>query len=826
MGGGSQSNVSFVLLAEFHINEGSILPYQYPFPTGTDDQLLAELMIPDGAHFNAEDWTYFFLNQSPANTIAPVFSDTHANDENASEPTEQPLLYVLNLVKTKKDAAAPRGGWVKALAICTRHPFVDVFKNALLKTLDEFFANPSVEVLAGLYDAINAMDLSQMPVLTRNEKLILRTSDRRDFFYERFIQGAGRRPSDAIGSPTSEHEAGHHHTNGRSKFDLVDRSTSPYPQPQSPSRSERSGSMSSGRSSPVNVNGGDWKSDDAGDEDVETAGGIETETDDGFTLVSTSNSAITPRPTSRMDNTATKSTFDSRSLSSKTTQSTHHQRQGSSTTMAGGSTTSDPDVPPVPTYHHSRDTHFYQSSIIWRKFDEAGEETIVHKLDVSIPISTFPGEVGDYSLLRLVNLFSKSTASVTGPQHPHLHSNGAQTHPLIVLFNALVTQKRIIFLGHGRPAVQVARYVLAACAFGSGCGAVLRGFTNRAFPYTNLTNHSVMMSVPGFIAGVTNPIYESTPGWDILCNIETGKITVNKDIRSPTANASLFPQPPGMPRQPSTGAVGSDEDLKGPMANGTEKPTTTTKAGDNYDSMFIEELQGLNEQQIRYRVTEYVQRFVQLAARHEEDTFGSTAVGFPSSNYSDGQLGSGTILDDHKELSISLGRIEGWRRSVSYDLCKLDFAAQADTTCFPRIDLGYQISRLRMGRFVPDAEVQTVMQMLSNTVRTYDQVVELLSHLSLQSGGLLPIGFGLFHPISVVRDQTVDLFNIIRSFKIGVQFLQHLNAFHRMAYVRLAFTREVSYQSPINSQNNGLRPPAASISRTSSNLSSLSVGAG
>lgn len=77
---------------------------------------------------------------------------------------------------------------------------------------------------------------------------------------------------------------------------------------------------------------------------------------------------------------------------------------------------------------------------------------------------------------------------VSGPQHPHLHTNGNHTHPIIILFNALVTGKRIIFLGHGRPAGQVALYVLSACALGSGCGALLRGFIVRAFPYANLLN--------------------------------------------------------------------------------------------------------------------------------------------------------------------------------------------------------------------------------------------------------------------------------------------------------------------------------------------------
>ena len=98
-----------------------------------------------------------------------------------------------------------------------------------------------------------------------------------------------------------------------------------------------------------------------------------------------------------------------------------------------------------------------------------------------------------YSLIQLIQTFS--TATITGPLHPHLHSNGILTHPVILLFNALVTGKRIIFLGHNRPAGQVSHYVLSACALGSGCGTVLQGFTERAFPYANLTNLEVWESV-------------------------------------------------------------------------------------------------------------------------------------------------------------------------------------------------------------------------------------------------------------------------------------------------------------------------------------------
>lgn len=56
----------------------------------------------------------------------------------------------------------------------------------LLLALDDYFTNPNVECLVRLYEAINNLDLSGMPEFTREEKLILRASDRRDMFEERF----------------------------------------------------------------------------------------------------------------------------------------------------------------------------------------------------------------------------------------------------------------------------------------------------------------------------------------------------------------------------------------------------------------------------------------------------------------------------------------------------------------------------------------------------------------------------------------------------------------------------------------------------------------
>jgi hypothetical protein len=134
---------SFVLLAEFDIDRGAMLTYQFPQPLGTDELLLANLMLPDGAEKQLEDWTIFFLNQTSFNRISPVLAiETPESDDGVRSE----LLYVLNLVRTKHDKSVRRcgclcprpfvqshstprrGAVVKAMAICTRHPFIQIFK--------------------------------------------------------------------------------------------------------------------------------------------------------------------------------------------------------------------------------------------------------------------------------------------------------------------------------------------------------------------------------------------------------------------------------------------------------------------------------------------------------------------------------------------------------------------------------------------------------------------------------------------------------------------------------------------------------------------------
>jgi hypothetical protein len=57
-------------------------------------------MLPDGAHLFSEDWTIFYLNQTPALSVVP------SANENPKEKGQ--ILYVLSLMRTKKDDSVRR----------------------------------------------------------------------------------------------------------------------------------------------------------------------------------------------------------------------------------------------------------------------------------------------------------------------------------------------------------------------------------------------------------------------------------------------------------------------------------------------------------------------------------------------------------------------------------------------------------------------------------------------------------------------------------------------------------------------------------------------
>jgi hypothetical protein len=161
-------------VASFDIDRGPIMEHQFPVAITGDEHMLAELMLPDQAHARNQDWTIFFLHKDQnqeeeeqeqkkkdarrrrrkrrrdreagitgddedttdeeheGHSDMDYENDDWDDDESTDEEPEggegPPLIYVLNLVYTKHDKTAKRGAVVKAMAICTRHPFLHIYK--------------------------------------------------------------------------------------------------------------------------------------------------------------------------------------------------------------------------------------------------------------------------------------------------------------------------------------------------------------------------------------------------------------------------------------------------------------------------------------------------------------------------------------------------------------------------------------------------------------------------------------------------------------------------------------------------------------------------
>jgi hypothetical protein len=703
-------------VASFDIDRGPIMEHQFPGAISPDENMLAELMLPDQTHVRQQDWTMFFLHKDagmsdedaaeqqarrqrraakrkasetgdgPPRVSEDADEDASSDGSDGDDNDSPPLMYVLNLVNTKQDSTVKRGAVVKAMAICTRHSFLHIYKPLLLLALEDYFKSPTPDTLELLYNALNAMDLSLMPRLSLMERHILQASDVKDMFVEKFEQMIAQR--------------------------LADEALSKGPDaPESPTKIE-------------------------------------------------------------------------------------------------------------PKYIVPRDTHEFESKIVYNSIP----------IPVKIPTALSPETVGDFSLIKLVQIFG--TPHQTSPQpfalHPHLTTSGAYTHPIVVLINAMLTQKRVIFLGHNRPSGEVAEAVLAACALASG--GVLRGFTRHAFPYTDLTKIDELLKVPGFVAGVTNPAFSYHPEWwDLLCDLPSGRMKISSSIEPApvTEGTSYFA---------SHGQTLSQKDLNQYDATG--------------DIIFMDDIsRGIasraGESIIRAKFRAYITKITRIAAAFEETVYGasnltvipSTEVDKPdgTSSSSSSSLtvpgrptslktsaknlkGHGYVWPSEeaktRELAASAARIEGWRNTRSYYAFISDLAAHSAGPSAQRnsggsppaspvsmtnmlarapsksyVDLYHSLAKLRTLHLTP-TEAGAIYLALENYCTDYESILELLELTPISDAGLFYIGLGLYHEDRRVRDSVTRLLERVRRHPAGRVFFERLGGWATMGFHRRVKERE------------------------------------
>lgn len=443
-----------------------------------------------------------------------------------------------------------------------------------------------------------------------------------------------------------------------------------------------------------------------------------------------------------------------------------------------------------------RDTHEFESRVLYKGMP----------IPIKVPTATSSETVSDFSIIKLIQTFS--TPHSTNPQpfasstlHPHLTTSGPLTHPIIVLANALLTQKRIIFLGHNLPSSSVAEAVLASCALASGNG-VLRGFTRHAFPYTDLTKIEDLLRVPGFVAGVTNPAFgNKEEWWDLLCDLGTGRMRISSHIEAAEDSEGLREWKRQHPAHAS-GAAGS--------------PTTGPQQGHvdaTGDAAFMEDVlrkiaSRCGEAAIRMQFRSYITKFIRIAAAFEESVGGTSALSpnaflcssprstsngmraasSDASKAAVGIRGHGYVWSSPSsrvaEISANIYRIEGWRNTRSYYNFIGDLAVLWEAMPIKNVDIEHHCDRLRRCK-LGVAESAEIYLALERCITGDQEILQLLRFVEEGKGGLFYLGLGMFHPWAKVREATTRLLARIRGDVVGRKFWGTLGRFAIGAFLRI-----------------------------------------
>lgn len=241
--------------------------------------------------------------------------------------------------------------------------------------MDDYFANPSQDCLARLFDAINSMDVNGAPVLTRSEKLVMRASERKDIFSEKF---ASPKISDNASNFNGTQGKAQHKTTSSAESHPSEDGMLVRRHPQGEGTRERSTTESSVASSHPHQPNPSSPSDSS----FSLGGSAVWVGDESVILDNQVGVAIGGGPGSVTSGTQASRGRKSTDASSSSSHGFPREHNAYSGAIP---TTSDPHL----RSGLSKDTHFFQTTIAYKG----------HQLPIKLPLATFPEEVGDVSPL-------------------------------------------------------------------------------------------------------------------------------------------------------------------------------------------------------------------------------------------------------------------------------------------------------------------------------------------------------------------------------------------------------------------------------------------
>lgn len=434
---------------------------------------------------------------------------------------------------------------------------------------------------------------------------------------------------------------------------------------------------------------------------------------------------------------------------------------------------------------------------------------------IRIPVDAYSQELYDFSVTSLVETFHKP------PSKSHEPSQ------VMIILHGILSQRRIVFLGHQTPAGEIAKYVLAASSL---VAPYLRTVVDRLFPYTCLTLLDKLLSFPGFIAGVANPAFQSHDAWwDILCDIPSGKVILS-------------------PRLAAQSAYGWNTESSGPLFGDTDKDVKERELI-AYDNEFMAIVADKCKTKppdaaIRAMFSAYIKKFLDVACLYEYDrvnspTFSSTPMTSIGSKNEGNSTTDNSIWWPHhdkvpgpravrvdpsikaKEFAIFARRFNAWRGTATFEaylddwntslmkrlsqqylqkgqveLSKtwpwtrklLDSASLTASYWSPWVDdtdSHVLIQKLRESERLDVGDLNFIYESLLRNVADEECLQELMKMLPAGGDGVKPLCAGFFHHSAAVRAKATNLIQAIKVHKYGLNHVNRLNPFLLVTHQRL-----------------------------------------
>eukprot|EP00455_Lapot_gusevi_P001772 TRINITY_DN10680_c0_g1_i3.p1 TRINITY_DN10680_c0_g1~~TRINITY_DN10680_c0_g1_i3.p1 ORF type:complete len:458 (-),score=111.90 TRINITY_DN10680_c0_g1_i3:124-1497(-) len=343
------------------------------------------------------------------------------------------------------------------------------------------------------------------------------------------------------------------------------------------------------------------------------------------------------------------------------------------------------------------------------------------RVSLRVPLILEPDEIDAVSVIGVVKKFSEH---------------------IMAIYNAILTEKRVLFVGHNQPAHDVCSLVLGACLL---VCPPLQGTLQRAFPYATLTNMD-FLQVPGYIAGVTNPIFEHHPEWwDVLCNLNTGEVTLAPAYATQLAASMQPPVSPADPAQLLKIMQQNDADFVAEVMSGIDM---------HY-----------SEEWVRCMFRDYTQHLIWMCCAEEEFVDDAAMVAQMESNAS---------------------RLSACSRTRAFAAFSVEHQNQVRNSPFgpaAHALLRKQARTLQVRR-VTDEEISVTIRNFLDHIHTAPQIREFLTFFPDSQRGLMPIAMSILHADLSIRLATCRLLHLIQQHPDGERFVNNLNYFLLLSYQR------------------------------------------